>query len=270
MSLAAHLNRLLSPTMIAAITVAIIASAAPAQSNGWIDDPVAGSEGCENLDHAQIQQFLVVYLYPALAYSGSQQESAYLIPFHYAMATTLVLRSQVCLTEALDLKDLAFELKEQVAVLTSGTSMSRRQIKKQRELTDQANAEIDRATARIDELSPEQRRLFARGTAAYVGGTYATWRVFHSIKQHVSDTKDEFKEIREEESHVGRKLTKFASGALGRAKLARDVSPVLRGLHEHTRSLYETSRFLVEYADQQKIEIPADATEQLAELSDWV
>ncbi len=54
------------------------------------------------------------------------------------------------------------------------------------------------------------------------------------------------------------------------AKLARDLSLVLRGLHDHTRGLYETSRLLVDYVDQQKIELPTDATKQLGELVDWI
>ena len=271
MSSAVPVTRFLRPAVIAAIALtAIFASTIEAQSDRWNADPVASSAGCASLDHGEIEQFLARYLYPALAYSGSQQDSVALIPIHYAMATTLVLRAQICLAEALELKDLAFKLQEQVALLTSGTSMSRHQIKKQRELTDEANAEIDQATARLDELSPERRRLFARGTVAYLGGTYATWRVFNSIQQFVSDTKDELNEATKEEGHAGRKLAKFASGAFGRAKLTKDVSPVLGGLHEHTRNLYQTSRLLIDYADRQKIEIPTDATDQLAELSDWV
>ena len=192
---------------------------------------------------------------------------------HYAVASTLVTRSQICLAEALALKELADELREQQALLTSGTSMSKRQVKKQRKLTDEANEEIGEAAYALDQLTPEQKDRFRKGSAAYMAGTYATGKLYQAAEGFVRASAEEATADDSSSSSSKFSLDKVKSVAGKATSIFRkgtEMTIVFRGLQDHTGDLYSTSQFLKRYAKQKDIDLPADATEQLADVSDWI
>ena len=260
----------------ASLALALLASTA-AFANTWTSDPVVAGQGCDDLEYLQIAEFLDKYYTANEQYSSNEDQSSAAMLTNYTISSALVNRSQACLADALALKELADELREQQAVLTSGTSMSRRQVKRQRKLTSEANEEIQNAASRLDELTPEQRDRFGKGSAAYLAGTYATAQLFRGIDGYLVETAEAAKAQAEpeEKSRFSRipglgRVTDAAKGAVGVFQMANGVALVFKGLQDHTIELYKTSQFLRAYSDQNAVELPDDATDQLAEVSDWV
>lgn len=270
------------------IAVALLAAGlaltcdAGAQRSAWASDPVITGEDCENLEYGQIATFVDEYLGGSMSYAGSEKESGAQMMGNYTIASTLVLRSQVCLAEALELKRLADDLRKQRAVLTSGTSLSKREMKRQRKMTAKANAEIESTAAEIEELTPEQRERFGKGTAAYLLGTYATGQVFKSVDEYMIESANATRQEAQQAAAAAQSKSRFGSlpglgevagaakAGAGIFKRATEAGVVFKGLKDHTVDLYETSQFLREYSANNDVEVPADATDQLAQVSDWV
>lgn len=246
----------------------------------WTSDPVVTGENCDNLEYEEIVGFVDRYLGDSISYGNADKESGAQMMSNYAIASTLVLRSQVCLAEALELKRLADDLRKQRDVLTSGTSMSKREMKKQRKITAKANAEIEATAADIDELTPEQRKRFGQGTAAYLLGTYATGQVFKSVDEYMIESANATRQEAQQAAAATKsrfgglpgvdKVAGAAKAGAGIFKRATETTVVFKGLKDHTVDLYETSKFLREYSSSNGVELPADATNQLAQVSDWV
>ena len=241
-----------------------------ASARSWTSDPIIDSERCDNLEYQDVVDFLQKYFYPTLSYSGGQREAGQKMMSTYAIASALILRSQICLAEALALKRLVQDLKKQTALLTSGTSMSKRQLRKQRQLTAEANEEITVAADRTEELSSEQRKSFAIGSSAYLAGTYATARLFKAIEKYLAETADDMTEVSKPRSRFGLPSVNDVRKVVGSIGTVNTVRVLFAGLQDHMRSLYDTSRFLAEYSKRQKLDLPADATDQLSVVSDWV
>ena len=263
-------TKLLIVTLLAS---AVFVSPVRAQTGSWSSHAVMAGEGCENLEYLEVADFLQVHYYPSLTY-GSKEESGQQMLTNYAIAGTLVARSQACLADALELKELSDELKEQMALLKSGTSMSKRQLKKQRALTAEANAEIEAAAAQLEELTPEQRERLGKGSAAYLAGAYATSQLFRSIDDYLVETGEVMEQSSKPKSRFGGlgigNVAQAVGGAVNAFGKASDTGRVFVGLKDHVLNLYETSQFLAAYSREREIELPADATNQLAEFSDWV
>ncbi|MEO0423502.1 MAG: hypothetical protein AAF184_14290 [Pseudomonadota bacterium] len=251
---------------------AVLLLAGPAHSAAdWASDPVMTGENCENLEWLEIGTFLERYYYSGLAYGDSSDASGARMMQHYAVASALINRSQVCLAEALELKSLADELREQQALLTGGTSLSKRQMKQKRKLTDEANAEIEEAAEALETLTPEQRDRFQKGSAAYMAGTYATGKLYQAVEGVVGSSVDSLQEETSSKSRFGlNRVKRLAGKAKNVFQEGSQMSVVFRGLKDHTASLYKTSQFLNEYGKQRELDLPEDATGQLGEVDDWI
>lgn len=263
-------------TLCGMFAVAFLVAAFPANAQTWTSDPVVTDEGCENLEYVDVATFLESYLTASDGYEGSKKESSAAMLLHYTIASALVNRSQGCLAEALELKALTDQLKEQQALLTSGTSMSKQQVKKQRELTAEANAEIEAAAAQIEELTPEQKDRFSKGSSTYFAGTYATGEVFRSIEGYVTETSSAAaQQLSDDKPRSGLlgglgAVADVAKGAANVFGMAKGAGYVFKGLKDHTTELVKTSQYLKSYSDDKDIELPEDATNQLTGFDDWV
>lgn len=266
----------------ALVTLALaISGSAHAQRSAWVNEPVVTGDGCDDLDYEKVLTFVDNYLGDGLSYGiNDEEESGAAMMENYTIASALVLRSQVCLAEALELKKLADNLRKQQSVLTSGTSLSSRQMKRQRKITAKANEEIQETAAEIDELTPEQREAFGQGAAAYLLGTYATGQVFKSVDEYMIESAAATRAESEQAANATKsrfgnipgadKVAGVAQAGVSIFKRAGETKTVFKGLKDHTVDLYETSQFLRDYSSDNGVALPADATEQLAQVSDWV
>jgi len=241
-----------------------------AQALDWANDPIIQSEDCNNLEYPDVISFLQNFYYPTLSYSSDQRASGQQMMATYAIASALITRSQICLAQALELKKLADKLNKQSALLTSGTSMSKRQIKQQRKLTAEASTQIEKAAEQVDQLSPAQRKMFGLGSAAFMAGTYATAQLFRAVEKYMADTKEDLSEINKPKPRFGMPNMGDVRKVVGSFGTVNTMRVLFTGLKEHMTNLYNTSKFLLAYSKRQKVDLPPDATKQLSNVSDWV
>lgn len=249
-----------------ALSIFTIFSAYANDKPVWANDPVISSENCSSLKHKDVVSFLAKYFYPTLSYDSDQGTAGRQMMETYAIATSLTLRSQTCLAEALEIKGLTDKLKKEQALVSSGTSLSKKELKKQRKLSAEANEKIKSAASKVENLTPEQRKSFGLGTASYLAGAYATSELFKKIKNYGEETASVASGL---SSGKGFGMDTFnkIKGTLGAANTVRVITS---GLKDHTKSLYSTSKFLMDYSKKQKIDLPSDATSSLNSAVDWI
>lgn len=234
----------------------------------WNTDPMMVSGGCDGMEYSEVLSFMANYVdtkYPADKKLASEKMLA-----DYSIAAALVNRAQECLAEALQLKDLADRLRREQALLSGGTSLSRKQIKRQRKLTMEANAEIQLAARGVEKLSPAMKQSFAQGTAAYLSGTYVTTQLYRGIDDYVKVAKDKMGGTKSShDKSTFDSVVDVFKDFPARIGFGKSALTVMRGLHNHTLDLINTSRFLQAYSEQKAVKLPNDATKQLASVSDW-
>ncbi|NIB40219.1 hypothetical protein HBA55_11520 [Pseudomaricurvus alkylphenolicus] len=274
-SYSALTNRVLK--MIAGSTLALVALAQNALGAAeidpaWSEDPVIASEDCADLSYPKAIKFLEKYYYPLLDYSDESKEAGVEMMGTYLIAESLISRSQICLAEALELKSLKADLQKRQQILTSGTSMSRKEMKKQRKLSAKANKAITRTANKTDELTPKQRKVFTAGSATFLAGTYATSRLKDAIAAYAAESGEDIQKAAEVDRSKGilglvnKENVKTVTSLFGKANT---VSTLTSGLKEHIPNLFKTGKFLVRYAEQQKLDLPPDATQQLSSVVGW-
>ncbi len=235
----------------------------------WASDPVVASDDCSSLNYKDVLSFLTKYFYPTLGFSDAQDKAGSQMMESYAISTSLVIRSQMCLSEALELKDITDDLRKEQALITSGTSMSKREISKQRKLTASASAKIEETAASIEQLTPEQRKNFTLGAATYLAGSFSTSELFKNIKSYAEATKEEVSGGGFLSGGMSGMSSAFnkVKGVLGTANTIRVISG---GMPGHVKTLIDSSKFLIDYADQQQIELPPEATKSLTQSVEWI
>lgn len=258
--------KLIKHIILAAVCLSSLQVWAQDQPPIWASDPVVASEDCSSLDYKDVLSFLTKYFYPTLGFSDAQDKAGAQMMESYAISTSLVLRSQMCLSEALELKDVTDDLRKQQALISSGTSMSKREISKQRKLTASASAKIEQTAENIEKLTPEQRKNFTLGATTYLAGSFSTSELFKNIKAYAETTKEEVSGGGFLSGGMNSTFGKI-KGVLGTANTIRVISG---GMPEHVKTLIDSSKFLMEYADQQQIELPPEATKSLTQSVEWI
>jgi len=92
----------------------------------------------------------------------------------YAEAASYMTAAQIELARAFELKDKASALEAEATVLGSGATLDKDAIKKNREVSDAASAEIDQKIASGAELSAEGRQHYIDSFGPLVKGISAT------------------------------------------------------------------------------------------------
>ncbi|WP_101760090.1 hypothetical protein [Oceanicoccus sp. KOV_DT_Chl] len=248
------------------VSISSIECWAQDQAPVWASDPVIASADCSTLEYKDVLNFLTKYFYPTLGFSSEQDKAGSEMMESYAISTSLILRSQMCLAEALELKEITDNLRKEQALISSGTSMSKREIKKQRKLSASASAKIEEAALGIEELTPEQRKDFTLGATTYLAGSFSTSELFKHVKKYAEVTKKEVSS--------GGFLSGGMSSAFGKVKgvlgTANTIRVISGGMPEHVKNLIDNSKFLIEYSDQQEIELPEEATTSISQSVEWI
>lgn len=243
---------------------------AVANSADWMNDPVIASEDCSALEYKNIVAFLTKYYYPKLGFSASQNLAGKEMMETYAIATSLTLRSQTCLSEALNLKKLTDKLKKEQALISSGTTMSKKQIKKQRKFSEGADKKIKAAAEDLKELTPKQRKTFSLGAATYLAGAYTTAELFKTIKAYAEKTGQDISDLTGKAKKFALPSLNDVNKAIRAAGTANTIRVVTSGLPPHASNLMSTSQFLMKYSKRKNIKLPSDATNKLNSASDWI
>lgn len=220
----------------------------------WNQSSVISGSDCTSLGYDDVTSFLVTYYFPTLGYDPSHKKAGKKMMESYAIASALMTRSQICMAEALELKELTDSLKKQQAILAGGSSLSEKEINKHRKNAAAADKEIRAAAEAKAELTPEQRTTFGLGAGTYLAATYATYKLFNSIEDYTKATKDKAK-------------NKGLGGMLGGGGTAVTVALISKGVLGLLKDAVTTGGFLVDYSKEKKIGLPDDATNKLKEIA---
>jgi hypothetical protein len=230
----------------------------------WTSDPIITSEKCTDLSYEKAVSFLNSHFIPAVAFLSDSKASEVQLLQAYAVSTALTVRSQQCLAEALELKEIGDKLRSEQAVIKSGTSLGKNEIEKQRKLSEEADELIRTAMTQERKLTPEQRKSFSIGAATYLASAYATSQLFQAAEKTVQDNKGKGKGL----GGLGGGLGGLKDAAQS-AKYALLVGEIAKGVGAQVKRLGNTSKSLVAYAKTNNIELPADATSKLDSLVKW-
>jgi hypothetical protein len=236
----------------------------------WADEALISGEQCDTLTVENIQSFLIKYSQATELESGSKEIGDEAMNT-YTLASVLINRSQLCLSQALALKSTTENLLKEKEILLGGTSLSKKEIEQHREYSQAASMQIKAATEQVDSLEPEQRKSLILGITTYLSGTYTTMKIKKVLNKYVDKTSDQISTI------TSGAKTNFLSSAIGvvSGSLNNALSDgnkiynIVTGLPEHGKSLYETGTYFIDYAKQQDLDLPTDTTEDFLSTTDW-
>ncbi|HEY7773331.1 MAG TPA: hypothetical protein VIC26_09115, partial [Marinagarivorans sp.] len=134
--------------------------------SGWSKSVALTRDPCSEMSSQDIGKFIDQYYTPYV--NNKAFSPTVTIEYGYQVASTLGVRSQSCIADALGLKELASELRVEQELMASGTSLSKSEIAKSRKLTSEANQQIAEALNEERQLKGEQRKAFAIGVAAFL------------------------------------------------------------------------------------------------------
>lgn len=240
----------------------------------WANEPLVTVDECNSFTMENIESFMTTY-------SANSQEietdSAKLAGKkameRYTLAAVLVNRAQLCMAEALNMKETIDTLRKEREILLSGTSMSKGEIEKHRQYSAQASEEVRAYSAKIDTIEPEKRETLILGISTYLTGTYTTVRVQDAVERFIKKSSDAIsnntaKAKSSENKAMGwinAGLAVFDTTAGGSATLYNIGS----GMTDHLLNLYDTGTYLMSFAQSENLELPSDATSEFLSVSDW-
>lgn len=165
----------------------------------------------------------------------------------YAEAASYMNAAQIALTRAFDLKKEASALEAEAMVLGSGATLDKDAIKKNREVSDAASAEIDQKIASGAELSAEGRQHYIDSFGPLVKGISATSKLPAEASSFSDAAQAQVKSASlTEKASV---TSKLATGAY----LAKEIP----GFSSKSMDNFKK---IVTYAQKQGIPVPPDAT----------
>ncbi|WP_317930296.1 hypothetical protein [Halioxenophilus sp. WMMB6] len=257
-----------------ALTVSNMANAgildkfAPAGDNTkplWADEPLVTDPSCDTFTFQNVLSFMDSYIKTEELQdtvddlSASAQE----LMQSYTTASILLNRSQLCLAEALELKEVTETLTKEKKILLSGTSLSKKEIKKHRSYSETASNEIIKATAQVDELKPEQRKNFSLGAGTYLAGSHTTSQILEDARAYATKATNAAKDCKENASTNNSVMDKFSSSltcAQGPGKAANLLGILGSGGPDYTKNILDTGNSILEYSKANKIELPPDSS----------
>ncbi len=263
-------------TLIALGVAALLPFNASANDEAWLSDTIVTSENCTELSYSDTAEFMQEYYVPTLAYLPKADDIQEQFFKTYVMSSAVTLRSQLCLAEALEMKDLVAELKKEQAVIESGTSFGTNELEKQRAFTAKADEAIRAAAEEIDAIKPEQQKAFSMGVATYLAGAYSTVQMVKTVDEVAAKAADDAKEAAEKLKDAKRNPFGAAKGLFGKkdkgsnpAAVVTFFTDLLPGVKDQAVRVYDTGGYLMEFSKEKGIELPADATENLSAGIPW-
>jgi len=172
---------------------------------------------------------------------------------NYVASAVLINESQVLLAEAFGLKEAAAELRTQGEVLSSGSVLDKDAIKKNKEVSGNANDQIAAKLESGDELSVESQALYAKAVPPYATGLYKASQLSGDLQDFSAVAKDKVSN-----ASIAKKLSVKNELSAG--------TYLATSMPGFTKDLYNTSKLLISYAKKSEINIPKDSTDALGAL----
>lgn len=233
----------------------------------WHNEKLVTCDECNSITYDNVKSFVDAYYREEEKQSMSSNDEAagQELMQSYTMASLLINRSQLCLAQALKLKEVTDDLLKEKAILLCGTSLSKKEIKKHREYSKEASQKIISTTRKTSTLTKEQRKNFSLGTATYLTGTYMTQKTAKDVAKYIQVIADNISNdsTAVTDSNITNILNKGASmlKLSGTAKAAGTLKNLSAGIDDHMLNLATTSKSIYQYSRKQNLKLPADASQ---------
>ncbi|MFW8590876.1 hypothetical protein ACOI22_08755 [Glaciecola sp. 2405UD65-10] len=224
-------------------------------SKPWQNEPLVKGNECNTFSYDNIASFINTY-YISSANNTSTDDASMKTLENYLLSAVLVNRANLCLAEALELKELISDLEEEREILIGGTSISSSEMEKHREYSTEASAAIKETVEGIDALTPQQRENLTIGISTYIGGSYTFAQTYeHALKI--------VEEVKENSSNSAMDwLNKIPELASKGSTLAF----VYDGMYSVGESWMDTTTSLYEFSKTNDVDLPDDATSMYRDM----
>lgn len=236
----------------------------------WSKEAFLASENCADLSYTDMSEFMLKYL-PATGNSKKIKQASERVMTSYMLAALAVNQANICLAESLDLKDAKEELLKEREILTSGTSMSAKEMSKQREYAANASSAIREKTLKSQGIEPAQQKSFILGASTYLLGTYKTYVIKDDADKLIKVAEADMKKEKSKASSgfsIGGIVDSVSNGSDYMAAY-ESLEDLTDGLPQHVTKLVATATFFIEYAESQELELDEDATAEFNEAIEW-
>lgn len=238
------------------VVTMLLSSVAYAQD--WQKDPIVADTHCLNVSGKQVLGFVAKYYIPALVFSSDRDKAEKELFQSYVMSAALLTRSQYCLVDALGIQGVTEDLKKQQTILTSGTSFEdKKLLKEHRKLSEKVDKKINRALAKNEQLLPEQKKVFAVGSALYGGATYTFIELNKAYGDYFGDS------AKEAGSLFGKAKSNSWGAATGFLKKAGTVTVIGKGITTLWPMTVGTGKDIYKYSQKNDIEIDNDIADKV-------
>lgn len=249
-----------------------LTAAGSAEKPKWISEALVTEDKCNTFTFDNVSSFVKSYDQAKLAADAKPEDKAAALKVMetYTLASILVNRSQLCLAEALELKETTESLLKEKEILLTGTSMTKSQIEEHRVYSMAASQEIKTAIDKAGDLQPKQRETFTLGTATYFAGSYTTAEIREDIQAYAKKTSATLSDTKDSATNGGT-LQSIMDGTIRAWESLGTAAKIMRnlgdGMDGHMKNLYQNSQFLLAYSKQQNLDLPPDATQLLSDTS---
>ncbi|MEC7470296.1 hypothetical protein SAMN05216361_0872 [Marisediminitalea aggregata] len=233
----------------------------------WAKDSFLTNTSCSDLDLTVIRDFIGRYT-PERAASKQVKAASDQVMTSYVLAALAINQANICLAESLDLKSAKESLLKEREILKSGTSMSKKEIKKHRQYAAGASEEIRKKTLASQQIGPDQQKAFILGASTYLFGTYKTYQIKEDGETLIEVVEKDAKGAKSSGFSLGGALDMATKGG-DYVEATNTLNLVLKGMPKHLPKLVTTAQFFIEYANSQDLELDKDATEEFNSVSDW-
>jgi len=168
----------------------------------------------------------------------------------YVSSASNINGAQILLAKAFGLKDLATKLEAEKSALSDGSVSDESSIKRQTEMSEEANKAIQEKIKSGAKISAEGKKQFTKSFKPYVKGLIGTKSVASEAGAFVDSAK----------STISSASYMDKMSVTGKLKAGMFVATEIPG---YVQSLWDTSKMMVTYGNENKIEVPKDATESI-------
>ncbi|WP_321392653.1 hypothetical protein [uncultured Desulfuromusa sp.] len=228
----------------------------------WYNEPLVTGDVCDTFTYDNVNSFLSSYEQEQQNLEKNSKEiKIQKMANSYTMASLLINRSQLCLCEALKLKNTTDDIEKEKQILLSGTSLSKNQIEMHREISNSISQKIIEASEQSKTLKEEQKRSFTLGSGIYLLGNYQTQKVSKSVLNYLA-------KVAEDLSFDNKSTSEFPlpsleilrekySATYGAAKIINNIGS---GIETHMLKTAETGQYLYLYSQKQNLDLPSDTS----------
>lgn len=233
----------------------------------WANDSFLTKTSCADLDLTVIRDFITKYT-PERAASKKVKAASQQVMTSYVLAALAINQANICLAESLDLKSAKESLLKEREILKSGTSMSKKEIKKQRQYAAGASEAIRKKTMESKSIEPDQQKSFVLGASTYLLGTFKTYQIKEDGETLIEVVEKDAKGAKSSGFSLGGALDMASKGG-DYVEATNTLNLVLKGMPKHLPKLVTTAKFFIEYANSQDLELDKDATEEFNSVGNW-